>query len=526
MGDGAPKDDSDERQPAGASGGSASAEAHEPDSLPPLIEESAEPVESLLGDMPPEEFRRFGHQVVDWIADYFEQPERYRVAPDVRPGALVERLPKSAPDSGEPMERILADFETEILPHVTHWNHPGFMGYFATTGSGPGVLAETLTAGLNMIGLLWETSPALTELEQVTLRWLALWLGLPPDWFGMTLGGASTATVHAVIAAREEAYRADRAKGRPADPNRMTLYASEHAHSSVEKAMLVLGLGRENCRKIAVDGEFRMLPDALEAAIERDRDGGLRPFCVVATVGTTSTSSVDPVPRIADVCSRRSLWLHVDAAYAGAAAAVPEMRPILDGCDRADSFLVNPHKWLFTPMELTAFYTRRPEALRRAMSLTPEYLRGRDDPRAVNFMEYSLPLGRRFRALKLWFVMRYFGRDGVVANLREHIRLAQLFAGWVDEHPDFERVAPTPFSLVCFRYRPPEVDASQVDGLNQRLLEAINAGGEFFLSHTKLEGRLVLRVAIGNLRTTEAHVARLWRLILEQTAKIASSQRG
>ena len=523
---GLPQDPPDERQPPRELGASASVEADEPDSRPRLIEESAEPVESLLGDMPPEEFRRFGHQVVDWMADYFQQPERYPVLPDVKPGALVDRLPKSAPDSGESMERILADFETEILPHVTHWNHPGFMGYFATTGSGPGVLAETLTAGLNMIGLLWKTSPALTELEQVTLRWLAQWLGLPRNWFGMTLGGASTATLHAVIAAREEAYRIDRAKGHASDPNRMTLYASEQAHSSVEKAMLVLGLGRENCRKIAVDGEFRMLPDALEAAIERDQGAGLLPFSVVATVGTTSTSSVDPVPRIADVASRHSLWLHVDAAYAGAAAAVPEKRHILDGCDRADSFLVNPHKWLFTPMDLTAFYTRRPEVLRRAMSLVPEYLRSREDPRAVNFMEYSLPLGRRFRALKLWFVMRYFGRDGVVANLREHIRLAQLFAGWVDERPDFERMAPTPFSLVCFRYRPSGVDASQLDSLNQRLLEAINAGGEFFLSHTKLNDQLVLRVAIGNLRTTEAHVAGLWRLILKQAARMASSKRG
>ena len=523
---GSPKDDSDGRQPAGAPGGSASFKTDELDSLHPLTGESAEPAESLLGDMHPEEFRRFGHQVVDWIADYLQQPERYSVLPDVKPGALVDRLPKSAPDSGEPMERILADFETEILPHVTHWNHPGFMGYFATTGSGPGILAETLTAGLNMIGLLWKTSPALTELEQVTLRWLAQWLGLPSDWFGMTLGGASTATLHAVIAAREEAHRIDRAKGEPADPNRMALYTSEHAHSSVEKTMLVLGLGRENCRKIPVDDAFRMLPDELEAAIEHDQDAGMRPFCVVATVGTTSTSSVDPVPRIADISSRHSLWLHVDAAYAGAAAAVPEKRHILDGCDRADSFLVNPHKWLFTPMELTAFYTSRPEALRQAMSLVPEYLRSQEDPHAVNFMEYSLPLGRRFRALKLWFVMRYFGREGVVANLREHIRLAQLFAGRVDKHPDFERMAPTPFSLVCFRYRPPGVDASQLDSLNQRLLDAINAGGEFFLSHTRLKDQLVLRVAIGNLRTTEAHVAGLWRLILKQTARMASSKIG
>jgi aromatic-L-amino-acid decarboxylase len=477
--------------------------------------------QSLLGDMPPEEFRRFGYQVVDWLTEYQTHPERYRVQPDVQPGALVDSLPPSAPEHGEPMDRILADFERQILPHVTHWNHPGFMGYFATSGSGPGILAEALTAGLNNIGLLWKTSPALVELEQVTLRWLAEWLGLPTSWFAMTLGGASTASIHSVIAAREAALREDRAAGRAADPSRLLLYASEQAHSSIEKTMLALGLGRDNCRKIPVDEEFRMRPDVLEAAIRADLAAGGRPFCVVATVGTTSTSSVDPVPAIAEIASRHSLWLHVDAAYAGIAAVLPEKRNILDGCEHADSFIVNPHKWLFTPMELTAFYSRRPEDLRLALSLVPEYLRSQADPRAINFMEYSLPLGRRFRALKLWFVMRYFGREGIAANLREHIRLAQEFARWVDEHPDFERLAPAPFSLVCFRYRPPKATPEQLDNLNRQLLAAINAGGEFFLSDTVLHGQVALRVAIGNLRTTAAHVARLWKLLQEKAIALS-----
>ena len=479
------------------------------------------PSQAPLGDMTPEEFRRFGYQVVDWLAEYQTHPERYPVQPDVRPGSLFDLLPPSAPERGEPMDRILADFDRQILPYVTHWNHPGFMGYFATSGSGPGVLAETLAAGLNNIGLLWKTSPALVELEQVTLRWLAEWLGLPKDWFAMTLGGASVASLHAVIAARELALREDRSAGRPAGPARLTLYTSEQAHSSIEKAMLALGLGRENCRKVPVDAEFRMRPDALEAAIVADRVAGKRPFCVVATVGTTSTTSVDPVPAIADIAERHSLWLHVDAAYAGAAALLPEKRHVLDGCERADSFIVNPHKWLFVPMELTAFYSCRPDELRRALSLVPEYLQSQEDPRALNFMEYSLPLGRKFRALKLWFVMRYFGREGIAANLREHIRLAQDFARWVDAHPDFERVAPVPFSVVCFRYRPQNMPSEELDALNRKLLSAINASGEFFLSDTVLHGQVVLHMAAGNLRTTAGHVERLEKLLQQKAETLA-----
>ena len=470
--------------------------------------------------MSPEEFRRFGYQIVDWIAEYREHPERYAVSPDVSPGALFDSLPSQGPEAGEPMERIIEDFEKSILPHVTHWNHPGFMGYFATSGSGAGVLGDLLASALNPIGLLWKTCPALAELEQVTLRWLAAWMGLPADWFAMTLGGASIATIHAVIAAREAAFAQDRAAGRGTDPARLTLYTSEQAHSSVEKAVLALGLPRENCRKIEVDEEFRMRPEMLAAAIDKDRAAGLRPFCVTATVGTTSTSSVDPVPAIARICDGRQLWLHVDAAYAGSAAILEEKRHILDGCERADSFVVNPHKWLFVPMDLTAFYCSRPEVLRQALSLVPDYLRAEEDPRAVNFMEYALPLGRRFSALKLWFVMRSFGREGLAANLREHIRLAGKLARSIDEHGDFERVAPVPFSLVCFRFRPAGKTDEELDGLNQRLLDAINAGGDFFLSSTRLTGRFVLRAAIGNLRTGEDEVDRLWVALVEKASEM------
>ncbi|MDA1313317.1 MAG: pyridoxal-dependent decarboxylase [Acidobacteria bacterium] len=496
-----------------------------PENTSPLDSSVADPdpdSRELIGDMPPEEFRRYGHQVVDWLADYFEHPEHYAVQPNVRPGALIDALPPSAPDKGEPMEHILDDFEKQILPHVTHWNHPGFMGYFATTGSAPGILAETLIAGLNNIGLLWNTSPALTELEQVTLRWLAEWLKLPASWFGMTLAGASVASLHAVIAAREAAREQDQAAGRQLDIDKLVLYTSEQAHSSIEKTMLVLGLRRDHCRKVPVDTEFRMCPEKLEQAIQAALAAGLRPFCIVGTVGTTSTTSVDPIPALADIAARYSLWLHVDAAYAGSAGILPEKRHFLHGCERADSFLFNPHKWLFTPMELTAFYCRRPEVLRRALSLVPDYLRSRQDPRAVNFMEYALPLGRRFRALKLWFVMRYFGRDGLSANLREHIRLAEEFAQRVDEHPEFERLAPVPFSVVCFRYRPPGLPEDSLNELNRRLVEAINAGGDFFLSSTVLDSRFSLRVAIGNIHTRGTHVDRLWELLTAKAAEIGS----
>ena len=485
---------------------------------------SPEPaLRKLVGDMPADEFRRFGRQVVDWLADYIEHPERYPVQPDVKPGALVDALPPSAPEQGEPMDRILADFERQIVPHVTHWNHPGFMGYFATSGAMPGVLAEALIAGLNNIGLLWKTSPALTELEQVTLRWLSEWLRLPTSWFGMTLAGASVASLHAVIAAREAAREQARATGQPFELDKLTLYTSEQAHSSIEKAMLVLGLPRGNCRKIPVDDAFRMRPDLLDDQIRADQAAGLRPFCIAGTVGTTSTTSVDPITALADIAARHSLWLHVDAAYAGAAGILPEKRHYLDGCERADTFLFNPHKWLFTPMDLTAFYCRRPEELRQALSLVPDYLRSKQDQRAVNFMEYALPLGRRFRALKLWFVMRYFGREGLAANLREHIRLAEDFAKRVDEHPDFERLAPVPFSVVCFRYRPPAVDSEDLDAINQRLIEAINDTGEFFLSSTVLHDRVTLRVAIGNIHTREQHVNRLWELLLQKSTEAAAA---
>jgi aromatic-L-amino-acid/L-tryptophan decarboxylase len=453
--------------------------------------------------MTPDEFRRHGHEAIDWIADFLANPERFPVLPAVRPGELTDALPASGPECGEPFERVFGDFERLIVPAMTHWNHPGFMAYFANSATAEGILGELFTAALNGNGMLWKTSPAVTELEQVALRWLREWSGLPDDWFGLIYDTASTSSMHAIAAAREAADPDSHTRG--ARPG-LVVYTSEQAHSSIEKGAIAVGIGQDYVRKIAVDDEFRMRPDALAAAIDADLAAGLRPCCVSATVGTTSTTSVDPVPAIADLCERHGIWLHVDAAYAGSAAILPEMRWAFEGCDRADSFVTNPHKWLLTPVDCSIFYTRRPEILRRAFSLIPEYLRTAQDPRAVNLMDYGLPLGRRFRALKLWFVLRGFGREGLAAVLREHIAMAQEFAREIDSHPSFERVAPAPFSVVNFRYR-------GTDDENRRILDAVNAAGEVFLSSTVLRGRFTLHLAVGNYGTRREHIARAWELI-------------
>ncbi len=447
-----------------------------------------------------EDFRRAGRGVVDWIADFLENTRKYPVLPRVRPGELVDALPPAAPEQGEPFEAILRDFDEKIMPAVTQWNHPRFFAYFGSSATSPAVLAEALAAVLNTNGIHWMTSPAVSELEQVALRWYRQWLGLPDEFFGIIYDTASVSTMHAIAAAREMAQPEARENGYT--PN-MVLYASEQAHSSVEKGAIALGIGRRNVRKIGTDAEFRMRPDLLEQAIRTDKARGLRPFCIVATVGTTSSTSIDPVPAIADISERHGGWLHVDAAYAGSAAVIPEYRHILAGCERAHSFVVNAHKWLFTPLDLSAFYTREPDILRRAFSLVPEYLRTAEDPRAVNLMDYGVPLGRRFRSLKLWFTMRYFGRERIAEVLRNHIGWAQEFAALVDADPRFERVAPVPFSVVCFRYR-------GADDENRALLARLNASGEVFLSHTVLNGQYVIRMAVGNFATTREDVLLAW----------------
>ena len=464
--------------------------------------------------MDPAEFRRAGHRLVEWIAEYLEHSDRYPVLSRVRPGEIRTALPPSAPETGEPFDRILEDFERIILPGITHWNHPGFMAYFAITGSGPGVLAEFLSAALNAQGMLWRTSPSVTELEEVALGWLRQLIGLPPAFEGVIYDTASVSSAHALASAREAKIPGVRElglTGRPELP-RLRVYCSEHAHSSIDKGVILLGLGHSALRRIPADDQFRMVPAALQQAIRDDKAEGCLPMAVVATVGTTSTTSVDPVPAIADIAEAEGLWLHVDAAYAGVAAMIPEYRHILAGCGRADSLVVNPHKWLFTPFDLSAFFCRRMDVLRHAFSLTPEYLRTVEAAPVRNLMDTGVQLGRRFRALKLWMILRHFGAAGLRARLAEHMRLARLFAGWVDAHPDFERVAPVPFSVVCFRAKPlgREWTEAALEALNQKLLDSINNRGNVFLSHTKLDGRFVLRLAIGHLGTTEHHVGLAW----------------
>ncbi len=444
-----------------------------------------------------------GHLVVDWLADYQSHPERYPVLSRVRPGEIIDALPVHGPESGEAMEAILQSFEQTIVPGLTHWNHPGFMAYFANTASGPGVLGEMLAAGLNANGILWKTSPALTELEQVALGWLREWMGLPDRFFGIIHDTASIGVMHAIGAARVYACPGARETG---EWPRMTIYCSEQAHSSVEKGAIALGIGQRNVRKIGVDESFRMKPAALRTAIEDDLRQGYRPFCVVATVGTTSTTSIDPVPQIADIAEQYNLWLHVDAAYAGSAAVSPKYRHFLEGAERAQSLITNPHKWLFTPVDLSVLYTSRPDILRQTFSLVPEYLRSREDPRALNYMEYGVPLGRRFRALKLWFILRYYGREGIASIIEEHIRWAQELAGEIAADPHFEICAPTPMSVVCFRKRASDEE-------NLAIIERVNASGEIYLSHTKLHERVVIRIAIGNMGTTRDHVFRAWELV-------------
>ncbi len=463
-------------------------------------------------DMSEQEFRAALARVAEWVLDYRARAAALPVLARVRPGEVLGALPAEPPAQPEPLERWLNDLDEIILPAITHWNHPGFLAYFPTTGSAPGVLGELIAAALNANGMLWKTSPAATELEQLVLRWCARALGLPADWFGLLTDTASTSTLMALTAARDAAGLPTREQGLSSQPP-LVFYCSEEAHSSVEKAALVLGLGRCGVRRISTDAEFRLRPEALEAAIRKDLAAGRKPFAVVATVGTTSATAVDPVPQMADLCQQYGLWLHVDAAYAGSAAIAPEFRWALAGCERADSFVANPHKWLFTTMDCSALLTRRPEAFHHSFSLTPEYLRT-DADGAVDLMNYTFQLGRRFRALKLWFVFRCFGTEGIAARIRAHVHLAREFAAWVDAHPQLERLAPVNFSVVCFRVHPAALDDEAVlEKLNADVLEQVNASGKVFLSHTRLRGRYCLRLAIGNLGTTREQIRTAFELV-------------
>jgi aromatic-L-amino-acid decarboxylase len=470
---------------------------------------------------PVHDFRRHGHALVDWIADYFEHVERYPVLSRVKPGDITTALPDHAPEDPEPFEAVMADFERILVPGLTHWNHPGFLAYFGITGSAPGALAEFLAAALNQQAMLWRTSPAATELEAVALGWLRRLIGLPDTFEGVIYDTASIATMHALVAARQLAVEGARTKGLAgrSDVPPLRVYCSDQTHSSIDKGVIAIGLGHEALRKIPSDEAFRMRADLLREAIAEDRAAGRLPIAVVATVGTTSATSIDPVPEIADICAREHLWLHVDAAYGGVAAMLPSHAHVLAGADRAESVVVNPHKWLFTPVDLSAFYSRRMDAVRASFALTPDYLRTREDAEVRNLMDTGIQLGRRFRALKLWMVLRWFGARAIRAHLAEHIRLAQLVASWVDAHDDFERLAPVPFSVVCLRWNPKSahLSAMELDAANERLVDLVNATGEIFLSHTRLRGCVAIRIAIGHIDTAERHVGRAWELLTSLT---------
>lgn len=472
----------------------------------------------MTADLSRDDLVSQGRAILDWIADYLEHPERYPVLSSVRPGEVRASLPASPPAAPESLAEIMRDFETKIIPGITHWNHPAFFGYFATSSSVPGVLAEMLIATLDVKAMLWKTSPAATELEQLVTDWLRQMLGLGAGWFGITTDTASISSMLALAAAREArpelAIRERGMTGR-SDLPRLRVYASTHAHSSIDKAALALGLGLENVVHVESDEEFRMKPDALAAAVAADRAAGFLPLACVATVGTTSTSSIDPVPAIAAICQREQMWLHVDGAYGGMLAIVPEFRHVLAGVEGADSLVVNPHKWLFTPFDCSAFFVRRPEVLKRAFSLVPEYLVTREQDEVVNYMDYGVQLGRRFRALKLWMVIRAFGVDGLVSRLREHCALARKLASWIAASDDWKLMAPVPFGLVCFRYAPSDTSEAERDRMNERIMHAVNATGNAFLSHTKLGDRFTLRASIGNIRTEERHVRVLWDRLRE-----------
>ena len=468
---------------------------------------------SRFGDMDPESFRHEAHRLADWIADYLASSSRYPVLANVSPGQVRAQLPAEAPAAGETFDAVFADFERIILPGITHWNHPGFFAYFAITGSGPGILGEFLSAALNQQAMLWRTSPAATELEAVTLRWLQRLIRLPDEFEGVIYDTASISTLHALAAARERAVPQVRERGMAgrSELGMFRVYCSDQTHSSIDKSVILLGLGQSSLRKIPSDDQFRMRTDALRAAIEEDRRSGITPLAVVATIGSTSTTSIDPVDEIATLCAQQRVWLHVDAAYAGVAAMTTEYQHLLTAAATADSLVVNPHKWLFTPFDCSVLYCRHMDVLRSAFSLIPAYLQTNDPSVVKNLMDTGIQLGRRFRALKLWMVMRHFGASGLRERLSEHMRLARLFASWVDESREFERLAPVPFSVVCFRANAAGCDEG--DAINERVVELVNRSGEVFISHTRLNGRFAIRLAIGNLHTTEEHVRRAWTLL-------------
>lgn len=471
--------------------------------------------------MSPEEFRRRGHAVVDWIADYHSRIESFPVLSQVQPGQIRSMLPAKAPEQGEAFDKILSDIDRIVLPGITHWQSPNFFGYFPANASGPAILGDLLSSGLGVQGMLWSTSPACTELETHVLDWLVPMLGLPEKFLSAQSGGviqdtASSATLVALLAARERATEfASNSKG---CDGRLVAYCSTQAHSSIEKAVKIAGIGADNLRHIEADENFAMRPDALARQIESDKKAGLLPCFVCATVGTTSSNAIDPVEEIGRICQEHNLWLHVDSAMSGTAALCPEFRYINKGVEGADSYCFNPHKWMFTNFDCNCFYVADRKHLIKTLSVLPEYLRNQatESGAVIDYRDWHIQLGRRFRSLKLWFVIRHYGVEGLQHHIREHVRLAQQFAAWVREDLRFDLVAPCELNLVCFRLR-------EGDSANQQLMENLNKSGDLFLTHTKLGEKFTLRFCVGQTNTQAHHVEKAWQRIQEEAAKLGNS---
>ena len=495
-----------------------------------------------LGDTPPEEFRKQLHELADWIADFRQNLGSLRVAPNDKPGAIIDALPAHPPEESESFEKILGDIDRVIVPGMVHWSHPMFLGYFGWTTTAPAILGEIITAPLNVNAMTWRTCPAATELETLVVDWIRQWMHLPQEFGGVVYDTASVGVMHALAVAREEAAPSARKRGLVgAGAPVFRIYASEQAHSSAEKAAIALGLGEENVQRVPTDAQFCMDPSALREMITRDVRDNFSPLAVIATVGTTSTASVDPVPEIAKICRENKMWLHIDGAYGAGFAILPENKSLTVGWSEADSIVVNPHKSLFVPLDFSVLYVRGLERLRRVFTLVPEYLRGDTVEAQKNYMDYGIQLGRRFRALKAWVIFRSFGREGMAARLREYVRLANLFADWIKDDDRFELAAPVSMGVVCFRFigrdgspsRPPvsarpavapyltdRPNESNVDHLNSDIVEKINASGRVYLTQTKLRGRTVMRIGLGNVLTMEEHLRNAWEMIQETASEL------
>jgi len=459
-----------------------------------------------------DEFRRRAHETVEWMADYMQQVERFPVRSQVAPGDIIGQLPSSPPQEGESYDDIMTDLGTVIMPGITHWQHPSFFAYFPANTSPPAVLAEMVISTVSPQCMLWQTSPAATELETRVMEWLRDMLGLPGDLTGVIQDTASTATLCAILTAREKVTNHAVNETGFVGKGILTAYCSAETHSSIEKGVKIAGLGRDNLRKVPVDGSYAMVPDELERAIERDKARGRLPTIVVATMGTTGSTAMDPLREVGEVCKRQGVWLHVDAAHAGTALVCPEFRWMAEGIEHADSLVVNPHKWMLTTLPTSAYFVRDVEALVRTFEIMPEYLRTREMG-VTNYRDWGIPLGRRFTALKLWFVIRTYGVSGLQDMVRRHVGMARAFKAEVDTAPDFETLAPSPLNLVCFRYRPPGAPEEELDRLNEELMERLNASGEVYLTHTRLGGRFALRLVVGQTFTEQRHVMAAWELI-------------